>query len=375
MNHRSKKCHLSLVLCILAFANSAYAEKVAVISPSGFALENTEGNSVTGKQGAPPFVRYQSVRSAEDFATLPPGPQTMVGINLRLDAATPGQTVETSDFEIQLSTTDTAPGDLSIYFDENHGEDLAKVRSGPLTLSSQATGPSDGPNEFDYAVIEFDTPFQYDRSLGNLLVDWSIQGLSARPFFDAHGDDFATTREILGFSSTGSAEVEQPRAVVIEFRFDTTPLLLGDFDHNGVLDAADVDALVEVTLQGAHDSGYDLNQDGVVDFADQNVWVVDLKNTWFGDANLDGEFNSGDFVQVFNAGQFEDVVEGNSTWATGDWNGDREFSSGDFVVAFQGGGYESGPRGAVHDVPEPSMMWLTSLALLAIVSHRRIRVC
>ena len=77
------------------------------------------------------------------------------------------------------------------------------------------------------------------------------------------------------------------------------------------------------------------------------------KQTYFGDADLDGDFDSNDFVAVFAAGQYEDVLVGNSTWATGDWNGDAEFGSGDMVFAFQFGGYELGPRAAAAVVPEP----------------------
>ena len=55
-----------------------------------------------------------------------------------------------------------------------------------------------------------------------------------------------------------------------------------------------------------------------------------------GDANLDGFFNSTDFVNIFAAAQYEDGIPGNSTWETGDWNGDSEFTSSDFVVAFAG---------------------------------------
>ncbi|MCA9172596.1 MAG: hypothetical protein KDB23_33255, partial [Planctomycetales bacterium] len=76
--------------------------------------------------------------------------------------------------------------------------------------------------------------------------------------------------------------------------------------------------------------------------------------TYFGDANLDGEFNSADLINVFQAGQYEDAFSANSTWSTGDWNGDGEFTTSDFVVAFQDGGYEKGPRHAVSAVPEPS---------------------
>ena len=74
--------------------------------------------------------------------------------------------------------------------------------------------------------------------------------------------------------------------------------------------------------------------------------------TFFGDANLDGEFNSLDLVMVVQAGEYEDDIALNSTWSTGDWNGDRDFDSGDFVTAFQDGGFEFGPRQRVTSVPE-----------------------
>ncbi|MCA9215162.1 MAG: PEP-CTERM sorting domain-containing protein [Planctomycetales bacterium] len=76
--------------------------------------------------------------------------------------------------------------------------------------------------------------------------------------------------------------------------------------------------------------------------------------TWFGDSNLDGVFNTSDLVTVFQEGQYEDGIDGNSSWTTGDWNGDGEFDTGDLVLAFQDGGFEVGPRQSVASVPEPS---------------------
>ncbi len=132
------------------------------------------------------------------------------------------------------------------------------------------------------------------------------------------------------------------------------PVLEGDFNNNGELDAEDIDLLSKEVVAGTNEPGFDLNSDALVNEADRKVWVGDLKNTWFGDANLDGEFNSGDFVAVFTAGQYEDDEVGNSGWATGDWSGDMEFDSADFVVAFTEGGYEMGPKPAVAAVPEPT---------------------
>ena len=60
-----------------------------------------------------------------------------------------------------------------------------------------------------------------------------------------------------------------------------------------------------------------------------------------GDSNGDGVFNSTDLILVFQAGEYEDSIDNNSTFEEGDWNGDGEFDSGDLVYAFQAGTYEN----------------------------------
>lgn len=148
--------------------------------------------------------------------------------------------------------------------------------------------------------------------------------------------------------------------------------LAGDYDGDGALTAADIDALTEAVQTGATGAEFDLNGDGSVSNADRTVWVEELKNSYFGDSNLDGEFNSADFVAVFTLGQYEDGVANNSTWAGGDWNGDGEFDSSDFVAAFTAGGYEQGPRAAVASVPEPTGLgFVVFCGLTALWSIRR----
>ena len=90
-----------------------------------------------------------------------------------------------------------------------------------------------------------------------------------------------------------------------------------------------------------------------------------------GDVNGDGLFDSADLVAVQLQGEFEDEVEGNSTFEDGDWNGDHDFTSTDFVTAFQGGGYEKGPLSAVNAVPEPSTVWLLLIGAAAICRRCR----
>ena len=100
------------------------------------------------------------------------------------------------------------------------------------------------------------------------------------------------------------------------------------------------------------------------------MWVNDLKNTWIGDANLNGEFNSGDMVQVFARGKYE--RQETAGWEDGDWNGDTFFGSSDMVAAFVAGGYEKGqkeggPNPAVNAVPEPGSWWLLMLAVVSLL--------
>ncbi|MCA9168367.1 MAG: hypothetical protein KDB23_11885 [Planctomycetales bacterium] len=141
-------------------------------------------------------------------------------------------------------------------------------------------------------------------------------------------------------------------ANIIEYQLYSTPELRGDFSGNGELDVADLTLLVEAIAR--NDSAFDLTADSHVDLNDLGIWIRELKHTYHGDSDLDGEFNSADLINVFQAGQYEDDIASNSTWSTGDWNGDGEFTSSDLVLAFQDGGYEQGPREAVLSVPEPS---------------------
>ena len=142
----------------------------------------------------------------------------------------------------------------------------------------------------------------------------------------------------------------------------------GDFDANGTLDALDIDELSAEVRNGSNKSLFDLNQDSMVNQSDREEWVQQVVNTWYGDSNLDGIFDSSDFVLVFQAGKYEDEIPDNASWADGDWDGDGEFTSSDFVLAFCCGGYEGRrprPRVAAN-VPEPATCWMLFAGLLAV---------
>lgn len=113
----------------------------------------------------------------------------------------------------------------------------------------------------------------------------------------------------------------------------------GDFDQNDVLDINDVD-LMCATLRGdEYDTTFDLNGDGRLSLADLDELIENEFGTTLGDSNLDGSFDSADLVSISQAGEYEDEIFGNSTWAEGDWNCDGEFDAFDLVRAFRVGGY------------------------------------
>ena len=94
-------------------------------------------------------------------------------------------------------------------------------------------------------------------------------------------------------------------------------------------------------------------------------------HTYFGDANLDGEFNSTDLVAVLAAGEYEDGIESNSGWSEGDFDGDGEFTSSDLITALADGGYEQGPPQAVFvAVPEPVNTMIFPMGVLVLSRWR-----
>ncbi len=158
----------------------------------------------------------------------------------------------------------------------------------------------------------------------------------------------------------------------VELVDDLAPGIEGDYNANGALDSGDLDLNASVGIAN-RDLSYDLNEDGVVNTADRIAWVNGLKNTWMGDADLNGVFDSSDLVKVFSAAKYESGQA--ATWDQGDWDGDMTFNSGDLVAAFSNAGYDAGERPGGPNpavvVPEPTSMVLILFGCLCFLARRK----
>ena len=146
------------------------------------------------------------------------------------------------------------------------------------------------------------------------------------------------------------------------YRYDSKVAWYENTDGRGTFSEQRV---ISSSAEGADSvSAADLDGDGDMDVLSADffkvAWHENLSDPplpKLGDANGDGRFDSSDLITVFQAGEYEDGVPRNSTFAEGDWNGDREFDTRDLVAAFQAGTYVNGALPAV-DPLAAAVDWL-----------------
>ncbi len=177
--------------------------------------------------------------------------------------------------------------------------------------------------------------------------------------------------ELAGIYTLDDPSFADPLIAQAAVRIEVEPGFGGDFNHDRQVNVDDKDLLTAAIAAGTNDILYDINADGLVDFDDLEIVVHDVANTYFGDANCDGEFDSSDLIRVFQAGLYD--TGSFAVWSEGDWDGDGLFDSTDLVIAFIDGGYETGPRPSVSAVPEPgtALLALCGLALVSARARRR----
>ncbi len=161
------------------------------------------------------------------------------------------------------------------------------------------------------------------------------------------------------------------------FHIDVTPRfqaaaptnLLGDFNLDDTLDAADIDLLAD-NLGGDADI-YNLTGFPNVDQSDLDFLVTQLLGGTAGDANLNGTVEQGDLDAVLQNWGQTDSTNPQLGWASGDLNGNGQVEQGDLDLVLQNWGNTPAPNFDGVAVPEPGAALVFATALF--VSRQRAR--
>jgi hypothetical protein len=127
-------------------------------------------------------LRVQQLIGSGQFASVG-GSLLIDQLSFRLAPGSGSGGVSMTNLNLSLSTSPKFPNTISTTFADNVGPDNTLVFSGPFTDSSLGcTGPA--PCPFDINV-NFTTPFLYNPTLGSLLLDLKITGVSGDAFLDS----------------------------------------------------------------------------------------------------------------------------------------------------------------------------------------------
>jgi hypothetical protein len=185
----------NLVASFIIVLNSSAATQV--LAPNLETAEGAAGQRLgNGANNAP--SRSQVIFEARLFNKFT-GPGSISEIQMRSDGAPGGGPFSTSvELEITMSTTQKAETTLSPIYGLNTGFDESIVFSRSRFLMSSSSSVSGGPNVFDIN-IPLSTPYVYDPSLGNLLVDIRAYDPGSSPQLDAaYEGSFSGPRDGIG---------------------------------------------------------------------------------------------------------------------------------------------------------------------------------
>ncbi len=211
---------LLLLLNVLA-APSTMSQPTLIVSPN----LNVSGNNgyvfpFDLGEALLPSMRYQQVYASSDFATRMPlgGYISAIRFDIATDQNGGHPFVGTlPNLQINLSTTTMAIDGLSTVFAQNVGADDSMV-FGPssITLSDGGFGGAD-------IIIRFGTPFFYDPSAGNLLMDVRNFGGGSTSPFNANDSPGDTVSSIWALSVGDTAGRLQTTGLITVFEVTPVP--------------------------------------------------------------------------------------------------------------------------------------------------------
>jgi hypothetical protein len=216
------------LLALAAAGASLPAQGDTVVIPAIY--ENVDGNSNLvfpfGALDLPPSnypFRFQQVYGAAEFGELPEA-ITISAVRFRVDQGTGGRDpFSVQSLELRLGTTSKAPDALtSLELGSNiDGGDTTLVFTGELNWDPCDAGPCPLP-AFDLEIA-FSTPFVYDPTAGNLIVDFTnLSETYPIQLFDVAntvGDGVSHVREVLDRDNTANHIFVDPSTVGLVTQF------------------------------------------------------------------------------------------------------------------------------------------------------------
>ncbi len=226
---------------VVLAAASAFVVTCSAVPASAaiVVVPNANAGTLGNGQGMNPFRtygtggnRYQQVYSSAQFGGFSAS-ESITGLAFRAKQPTfgnfIGNTVTVSNVLIRLSTTAASDSvGLDATFANNIGANVATVYSGALTLTTSAAGTT----AIDYSFA-LQSPFTYNKSMGNLLLDVTIpdnavvsgNGSIGFSQFDTVTDAFPSADGISSaFGATGSGTIGSNSTTGVVTQFTTQPL-------------------------------------------------------------------------------------------------------------------------------------------------------
>jgi len=205
-------------LLLFGFALSQVnAQPVVVPNANEFVEGNAQNGLPFNFIGGP--MRYQQIYESTQFSEC----GNIVQVNFRFSENTAGDSETYPNIFIQLSTTNVTLATLSTTFAENIGlNDVTTVYDGELIFSAPVCGT--GPCPFDN-TITLQTPFNYNPSDGNLLLDISTSQSTSYQQFDVVNNMPSITRRAFNLNNV-NAETGEVDNIGLVTQFVCEPVVV-----------------------------------------------------------------------------------------------------------------------------------------------------
>ena len=267
-----------------------------------------------------PLVQYATGLTEADFGCVEWGTIGAAGNPAKTNYSNVGVVSDTADptaVATAANVSATSGGSshtFTVEFTDNSEVEYADIETGVIVVT--------GPNGYsEIATVDSVSPGVDAASLTATLTIPAAGGT-----WDA-ADIGTYTISVVGFTVSDLSNNFVAGGDVGTFQVTGDTGTPGDFDNDGDFDCDDVDTLSAAIIAGSTDPTFDLDSSGTVDVDDLHYWVITIKGTLLGDANLDFNVDGSDFI-IWNNNKFE---SGNA-WCTGDFDGNGFVDGADFLI-------------------------------------------